>query len=546
MRLRVITVLCILLWATTGIARAQETSTFSEYRLTEPPSTSFGSAAVADFDQDGDLDLVLTGLVKSEDHPMGIPHAERYSYEGVTVIEVLLPTGEPVNVDAVDFQEITANETLTPVWKSAMAIGDYNADNYADLAISGLTPGGIPTLFIYAYKAGSRQLGVFRSLDGLYSGDLDWGDMDNDGDLDLAACGLDSNGRSELRVYVNENNSFSPLGGQTAFTGVGVCSLEWGDYDVDGDMDLLVAGIDGSGNFLTRIYDNNGSGGFANSSHNLTGFGWPSAAWGDFDADGDLDILLSGARLTPMLLEGTMKIYRNNAGVMVDDSDKVIEGAFENDLTLGRYDGMVSWADYENSGYYGFAITGLETPRSTETLQLYRSDDGMRFRRSGVNRFDGGVRGSAIWADFDLDLDIDLLVVGESRLREGENTIRIWRNTLLFGLLAPEKPDVVDVSVSGRNATLIWSGASDRQTPAPGLTYNVRVGTTPGGTDVMSPLSDLDTGTRFVAERGNVGHNTRWILKNLDPGTYYWSVQALDQTYTGSEFTEEAVFTIEQ
>jgi hypothetical protein len=40
--------------------------------------------------------------------------------------------------------------------------------------------------------------------------------------------------------------------------------------------------------------------------------------------------------------------------------------------------------------------------------------------------------------------------------------------------------------------TLRWNAATDQQTPAPGLTYNLRVGTTPGGAEIISPHSRPD------------------------------------------------------
>ena len=44
-----------------------------------------------------------------------------------------------------------------------------------------------------------------------------------------------------------------------------------------------------------------------------------------------------------------------------------------------------------------------------------------------------------------------------------------------------------------------------------GITYNVRVGTTPTGVEIMSPMSLAD-GTRKIVRRGNVGHNTEWVI----------------------------------
>jgi hypothetical protein len=57
-------------------------------------------------------------------------------------------------------------------------------------------------------------------------------------------------------------------------------------------------------------------------------------------------------------------------------------------------------------------------------------------------------------------------------------------------------------------------------------------------------MSDVDTGHRMVADMGNVQNNTSWLIHDLPPGTYYWSVQAVDQSFQGSAWAEEAIFDV--
>ena len=59
----------------------------------------------------------------------------------------------------------------------------------------------------------------------------------------------------------------------------------------------------------------------------------------------------------------------------------------------------------------------------------------------------------------------------------------------------------------------------------------------------MAPMSTA-TGRRQTPTMGNVNHNTSWVIRNLAPGTYYWSVQAVDTGYMGSAFAETRNFTI--
>jgi hypothetical protein len=102
----------------------------------------------------------------------------------------------------------------------------------------------------------------------------------------------------------------------------------------------------------------------------------------------------------------------------------------------------------------------------------------------------------------------------------------------------PTTPTNLNSEISDDTATLSWDAATDNETPQSDLTYNLRVGTTPGGSDILDD-------TRQAGEIGNVDGNTSWALEDLDPGTYYWSVQAIDSGFAGSEFATEQSFTVE-
>jgi hypothetical protein len=96
-------------------------------------------------------------------------------------------------------------------------------------------------------------------------------------------------------------------------TGVTSSSVAWGDYDKDGDLDILLAG-DSSGGPVAKVYRKE-SGGFVDSGAALTGVYISSVAWGDYDNDGDLDILLTGFDFDG---NSVAKIYRNGGGIFSD------------------------------------------------------------------------------------------------------------------------------------------------------------------------------------------------------------------------------------
>lgn len=72
-----------------------------------------------------------------------------------------------------------------------------------------------------------------------------------------------------------------------------------------------------------------------------------------------------------------------------------------------------------------------------------------------------------------------------------------------------------------------------------GLSYNLRIGTTPGGQDICAAAADSATGYRRVVNIGNVQKNLSWTLKTpLPPRTYYVGVQSIDSVFAGSIWKE--------
>src|SRR5205807_1083448 len=121
-------------------------------------------------------------------------------------------------------------------------------------------------------------------------------------------------------------------------------------------------------------------------------------------------------------------------------------------------------------------------------------------------------------ADFDGDGDIDLLVMAPG-LNDLQRYYLQDQSNVHWSLAAP-----TDLSSRVRADRVDCSWQAGDAKPA---SFNLRIGTTPGGNDVFACASRSD-GHRLVPRMGNVQTAKSWHIGHLKPGVYYWSVQAVD------------------
>src|SRR5580765_996986 len=176
-----------------------------------------------------------------------------------------------------------------------VAVGDYDNDGVMDVLVAGMGKHDVPFTIIYKNGGGTfADSGVV--LPGLSRAAAAWGDFDGDGDLDLAMTGLNISGVPVTRIYRNDAGTFTALTNTMAQVFAG--NIAWGDFDGDGDLDLLVTGINSAsaaGVAFTRLYRNDGNGVFTSVTHPFPDSYLGEAAWGDYDNDGHLDLVLAGA-----------------------------------------------------------------------------------------------------------------------------------------------------------------------------------------------------------------------------------------------------------
>ncbi len=486
-------ILSVFFLTATGMAQLYEENSTALINVSD------GDGVWADLDNDGDMDIILTGLLDDGTTPA---------------------TAVYVN-DAFVFTEVS---TIIPgLVNSDIDLADFDNDGLVDLAICGTE---ISTGVCQIWRNTGSGFDLVQSLTGIKKGTLAWADVDNDGDTDLFAAGEDDGGTTISTLYINSAGLFNGLpAAVTGIPGFTDGDARWFDYDNDGDLDLIISGLLPAG-AATMIMRNDGTA-FNNSGMAFRPLQQSAIDIGDLDNDGDQDFVVSGIDRSVSPAERATVFYRNN---FTDFSEFPI-------VVTGVSDGDLALVDYDNDGDLDLAVTG--GTGSGGFTALFRNDAGT-FVESGETLLN--VSSSSIaFADGDSDQDLDLLVTGLSGVvsRTG-----FYVNLSAVSNALPSAPTIVTQSVSGNRVTLTWNGASDPNQNNAALTYNLRVGTAPSISDIMNPMAQPTSGKRRVAAPGNVGQRLEWVLNLLDAGTYYWSVQAIDNSFQGSSFPTPGSFTI--
>ena len=484
------------LFSSSGTARAQA---FTEVHtgLAAPP---FPCVAWGDFDGDGDLDVLVAGLGKQD-----IAFTTLYRNSGGTFTD--------------------SGISLLGLSRASAAWGDFDGDGDLDLAMTGLTSAGVTTTRIYRSDGGTTFTPLASTLLGVFGGNVAWGDYDGDGDLDLLVTGVTSTvagvGVAATRLYRNDAGVFTSV--PHPFPNCYLGSVSWGDYDKDGRLDVVITGTTEVNALFAGIWHNQGGGAFADAGANLPGDDLGPAVWGDYDNDGDLDLLLGGNSNDGFIT----RLYRNDAGTFTD----------VNAGLLGLLWASAAWGDYDNDGDLDLMVEGYDAGPAVARSILYRNDAGT-FVDSG-NTFHNLYLGTLSWGDYDNDGDLDLLMAGNE---VGADLVILDRNNSATANLAPAAPSGLAVHFVGTDTQFSWNAATDDHTPASGLGYNLRVGTSPGGSQIVSPHSAAG-GYRRLPALGNAQSDLGSHVDSLQANTtYFWSVQSVDAALLGSPFAPEQSF----
>lgn len=444
--------------------------------------------------------------------------------------------------NSMDIVRNDGNDIFTAVYNPEFAMhsyASYRAD-YADYDNDGdldfLYKADSINIFRNDNNGKYTKMQVFSDLqiDRSTSTATPWCDYDNDGDLDLLLTGFNRLNVPKIYLYQNEGNDLF-INTNIDFKALHKGSLEWVDYNSDGYADLMLAGSDMNGSVTTNLFKNEGNGKFTLIPADFPQLFNGRFSWGDYDADGDQDLIIGGSRNFQGhdASTGEHKIFRN------DGNDQFTEISANLQLFLSC---ISKWIDFDNDGDLDIVTFGYIENYYSKTLLIYYENRGNDqftelFRTEYMERI---VPISISLGNYDNDGDVDLLL-----LRNWVSYCTLYRNNYNNTNNKPLPPSIFGVKREGTKTILYWNSGSDAETPSKALQYNIRVGSSPGKSDIIHPHADLSTGFITMPDLINCRDTFR-ILEDMPLGTYYYSIQSIDNMLTGSEFSSEQTFTVKE
>lgn len=305
-----------------------------------------------DIDNDGWQDIYYHGINSENEFDLGIfKNLQNGQFEEVEInIEKI--TGPRGN--------FTVNQV---VW------ADFDNDGLKDVTISMSTQLEFDFVF---YK----NLGEFNfELIDIGLPQLNYvrqraGDINQDGLMDLVFMGSpqlslsSSDWSADVYVFVNNGNLIFTEESKIDNIGVFINTLDLGDFNNDGYLDLMTYGT-GSGQKELRLFVNNHDNTFSNYSQSFPDAQIGGAWFADFDNDNDLDFVYSGRFTYPNDYEATY--FYENQNTLMNQSplppDSMIIFARNNNLIINWPDGSDDLTP-DSSLYYNFQMGTAGNPNA--------------------------------------------------------------------------------------------------------------------------------------------------------------------------------------
>lgn len=524
------------------------------------------------------------------------------------------------------------------IWKGVFAAGDIDNDGDLDVIVSGDKDDGnveLGAVLIndgagnFTAQAGDRVITAGRG------GNIHFGDIDGDGDLDVIFAGWGCNNDVKAGIALNDGNGNFTLAPASAYpvnSAGKITSCGFADFDLNGRLDYYFFAQD-AGNCIIYFQQPNGSFSpvadairatkryepnvgdpvdynliepevtivdFNNDGYpdmwinaaddNVSndgvetkrfsylfkndGFGVltqysgavvpfkkanGAASWGDFNGDGFPDMLLHGDGYLNSGEENDRmwRVFENQGGNSIQErwvQEVARQGSFGNGSVV---------VDWDNDGKLDFFTGGwnpnipkldVPTEKGRQEIALFLGDDPAQFTftRSPLSDsyFQGASEQGLLTADLNGDNKVDLLLNGFCGTPLGIRAAGYMPNQSANASVPPAAPTNLRAEIDATEGLMIsfsWNAPSS-ENGKKGTTYNLALRNTTTGKWYYNPMAVIGgakDGWRKVGGRmGNVFYNTSYELYDLPDGNYEWTVQAINGAFVGGAFAGVQTFNI--
>ncbi len=291
------------------------------------------------------------------------------------------------------------------------AFADINGDGWIDFITSNGNDMDMDFNGVYMNNLGTLEANAaWRSLDAGYFGHCYAGDVDNDGDVDLAVAylGRYTQGDHLARVYLNTGSDLETTPSWKAADPHSSFDCCLGDFDLDGDLDLAISAGDAYAPVEydpARIYRNNGTTFDTLPCWSASDTN-PSDAvrFCDIDNDGDLDLFVG--QVIPQSGGGKVVMYRNSGGIL--DTVPTWTGRQGVGWVL-----RIAFGDYDADGLPDLAVASNNQQGEPNSIKVFHNNGGTldtiaAFTMLRADRYSSCVA----WADVNGDEYPDLAAGG--------------------------------------------------------------------------------------------------------------------------------------
>lgn len=445
--------------------------------------SAYTNSVFFDYDNDGNLDLLIMG--KGAD--WRFPESQKY-------VRLYRNLGESGNYL---FKEVTNTgfkQFCDEMYFNTISIGDYDHDGYNDVVMMYLED-NVKRIDLYKNNAGT--------------------------------------GTFELQPNVISNSATNG-------------SVMFGDIDNDGWLDIFYNGWSNTARGI-GLYKNNQNGTFQNiTPSNILGAWQSQSVLADLNGDGTLDIVVTGhgdnwARYAD--------VYYNTVDPGTSTPNFTFASSEQTGIApINKTNILI--ADFNNDGRPDMIMNGYDG--SKDLTRVYYQDEDQKFKLDNNKPLFAVNNGGINMGDINGDGNMDLILAGEKGSDTGDiydTPVRIYENRPQDAgrpdNQVPSAPEFAKAVYKDDQLIITWGEASDDITSKQALRYNLFVKNNTTGKIWMMIPADIETGRIKVGTdlQTSLASTVKEYTMNIPAGDYTVGVQAIDQAYAGGKFTTASAAT---